>query len=149
MATYKASFKWYSGDQSEIWTYLDFEWSRIGWFPNGPYSNHLNTGVVCYSNGIFVLSCQIVRYSNGSLKTRLKKPVYAPKCQVLEWSPKSHDFTIWKPDNHTVQYSDESGIQVLFIQMVTVFQMGFENWPIFSPSCIYRWKFRLFSEASN
>ena len=29
-----------------------------------------------------------VRYSNGGLKTGLKKPVYGPKCQVFEWSAK-------------------------------------------------------------
>ena len=29
-------------------------------------------------------------------------------------------WTIWIPDNHSVQYSDKSGIQVSGIQMVTV-----------------------------
>ena len=37
------------------------------------YSNHLNTGLVWYSNGRFVSGCQMVRYSNGGLKTGLKK----------------------------------------------------------------------------
>ena len=37
------------------------------------YSNHLNTGLVQYSNGRFVSSCQMVRYPNGGLKTGLYK----------------------------------------------------------------------------
>ena len=32
---------------------------------------------------------------------------------------KSRDFTIWILDAHTVQYLDESGIQVFSIQMVS------------------------------
>ena len=55
--------------------------------------------------GRFVSGCQMVRYSNGGLKTGLKKPDYGPKCSVFEWSAKSCDFTIWIPDTHTVQYS--------------------------------------------
>ena len=39
------------------------------------YSNHLNTGLVRYSNGGFVSGCEMVLYSNGGLKTGLKKPV--------------------------------------------------------------------------
>ena len=49
-----------------------------------------------------------------------KKPVNGPKCPVFKWSAKSCDFTVWKPDTHTVRYSDESGIQVFGIQMVIV-----------------------------
>ena len=49
-----------------------------------------------------------------------KKPVCGPKCQAFEWSAKSHDFTVWIPFTHTVQYLDESCIQVFGIQMVTV-----------------------------
>ena len=57
-----------------------------------------------------------------------KKPVYGPKCTLFEWAAKSRDFTIWIPDNQTVRYSDESGIQVLGIQMVSVFDLsGFKN----------------------
>ena len=47
-------------------------------------------------------------------------PVF--KCSVFIWSAKSYDFTIWIQYTHTVWYSDESGIQVFSIQMVTVFQ---------------------------
>ena len=36
------------------------------------YTNHLNTGLVWYSNGI-VSGCQKVQYSNGGLKTGLEK----------------------------------------------------------------------------
>ena len=36
------------------------------------YSNHLNTRLVWYLNGRFVSSCQMVRYSNGGLKTGQK-----------------------------------------------------------------------------
>ena len=32
------------------------------------YSNHLNTGLVWYSNGRFVSSCQMVQYLNDDLK---------------------------------------------------------------------------------
>ena len=46
------------------------------------FSSHLNTGLVWYLNGIFVPCCQMVRYSNGGLKNRLKKPDYGPKCKV-------------------------------------------------------------------
>ena len=49
-----------------------------------------------------------------------KKPVHDPKCQVFKWSTKSRDFTNWIPDTHTFPYLDESGIQVLGIQIVTV-----------------------------
>ena len=38
-------------------------------------------------------------------KANWKKPVYGPKFLVFEWSAKSHDFTIWIPDAHTIQYS--------------------------------------------
>ena len=79
------------------------------------------TGLVWYSNGRFVSGCQNVRYLNGGLKTGLKKPVYGTKCLVFEWSANSCDLTIWIGDTHTVQYSDESSIQVFDIQMVTVF----------------------------
>ena len=59
----------------------------------------------------------MVRYSNGGLKTGLKKACLSP---VFEWSAKSLDFTFWIPDTHTVWYSDQSGIQVFGIQMVIV-----------------------------
>ena len=55
---------------------------------------HLKTGLVWYSNGRFVSGCQMVGYSNGGLKTRLKKPIYGPKCPVFKWPAKSSDFTI-------------------------------------------------------
>ena len=58
------------------------------------YSNHLKSGLVWYSNGRFVSGCQLVLYSNGGLKTGLKKPVNGPKCPAFEWSAKSCDFTI-------------------------------------------------------
>ena len=45
------------------------------------YSNHLNTGLVWYSNGRFVSGFQIVWYSNGGLKT-------GPKMYIL-WSKMS------------------------------------------------------------
>ena len=62
----------------------------------------------------------------GGLKTRLKKPINGPKCLVFQWSAKSCDFTIRKQDTLTVQYSDESGIQVFGIQIVTV-RIKFES----------------------
>ena len=37
--------------------------------------NHLNTELDRYSKGRFVSGCQMVRYSNGGPKTRLKKAV--------------------------------------------------------------------------
>ena len=62
--------------------------------PKINYSGDLNTGLVWYSNGRFVIGCQMVWYSNSGLETGLKKPVYGPKCPVFEWSAKSHDLTI-------------------------------------------------------
>ena len=66
--------------------------------------------------------CQMFRYSNDGPKNGLKKPGYGPKCLVFKWSAKSRDFTIWIPNTQTVLYSDESGIPVFDIQMVTVSQ---------------------------
>ena len=37
------------------------------------YSNHLNTGLVWYSNGRFMSGCQMVWYLNGGLKNGLKE----------------------------------------------------------------------------
>ena len=56
------------------------------------YSNHLNTRLVWYSNGRFVSGRQMVRNSNGGLKTGQKKLVYGPKCPVFEWSAKASDY---------------------------------------------------------
>ena len=53
------------------------------------YSIHLNTGLVGYLNGRFVSGCQMVRYSNGGLKTGLKKPVYGPNVRYSN-GPLSH-----------------------------------------------------------
>ena len=39
----------------------------------GQYSNHLNTGLVWYSNSRFVSGCQMVWNLNGGLKTGLIK----------------------------------------------------------------------------
>ena len=65
------------------------------------YSNHLNTGLVWYSNGRFVSGCQMVVWNLD-----WKKPVYGQKCLVLfQWSTKSHDFTIWIPHTRTARYS--------------------------------------------
>ena len=83
---------------------------------------------------------QMAWYSNGGLKTRLKKPDYGPKCPVFEWSDKSRDFTIWIPDTHTVWYSDESVIQVFSIQMATV---------VLFSSCPWFWKLFCFGLAGR
>ena len=56
------------------------------------YHSNLNTRLVRHLNGRFVSGCQRVQYSNGGLKTGLKKPVYGPKCPVFEWSAKSGDY---------------------------------------------------------
>ena len=40
------------------------------------YCSHLNTGPVWYLNGRFVSGCQMVQYSNGGLKTGLKKNLF-------------------------------------------------------------------------
>ena len=71
--------------------------------------------------------CPVVKWSGIQMvvwKPDWKKPVYGPKCLVFEWCAKSHDFTIWIADTHTVLYSDESSIRVLGIQMVTVLLFG-------------------------
>ena len=54
------------------------------------YNNHLNTVPVQYLKCMFVSGCQMVRYSNEGLKTRLKKSVFGLKCPVFKWSAKSH-----------------------------------------------------------
>ena len=69
----------------------------------------------CHDTIAFMSSCQMVRYSNGGLKTGLKKPEYGPKCPVFKWSTKLCDLTIWIPDIHSVQYSDESGIHIITV----------------------------------
>ena len=46
------------------------------------YSDHLNTGLVWYSNGIFVSGCQMPQYLNVGLKTGLIKPCYGPTSHV-------------------------------------------------------------------
>ena len=86
----------------------------------GEYSNHLNTGLVWFLNGRFVSGSQMARYSHGGQKSGLKKLVYGPKCPVFKWSAKSRHFNISIPDSHAVLYFDESGIQVIGIQLVTV-----------------------------
>ena len=78
------------------------------------YSSHLNTRLVWYSNGRFVSSCRLVRYSNGGLKTGLKKACLWSKMSCIWMVRQVKCFTIWIPDTHTVWYSDESGIQVFF-----------------------------------
>ena len=60
---------------------------------NFHHSNHLNIPLVWFYNGRLVSGCQMVWYSNSDLKTRLKKPVFDPKCLVFKWSAKSYDFT--------------------------------------------------------
>ena len=74
------------------------------------YRNHLNPGLVWFSINGFVPGCQMVRYLKGGLEIGLKRCVYGPKCTVIKWSAKSPDFTIWIPDTHTLQYSDESNL---------------------------------------
>ena len=90
----------------------------------------MNTGLVWYSNTRFVVGFQMVKYSNGGLKTGLKNPVYGPKCTEFKWSAMSHDFNIWIPETHTVRYSDESSIKVFGIQMVTIVSIDPMTWPL-------------------
>ena len=56
---------------------------------NRKYSNHLNTGLVWYSNVRFMSGCEIVQYSNGGPKNGLKKLVNGPKCSAFN-GPPSH-----------------------------------------------------------
>ena len=56
-----------------------FEWSTsldcfLSILSYNIYSNHLNNGLVWYLNSRYVFGCQMVQYSNGGLKTGLKKP---------------------------------------------------------------------------
>ena len=53
----------------------------------------------------------MVRYSNGSLRTGLKKPVYGPKCLVFLWSVKSCDYYLNTGHQYCLVFS---------IQMITV-----------------------------
>ena len=71
-------------------------------------SNHLNTRLVRYSDGRFVSSCQTVRYSNGGLKTGLKKDCLRSKMSSHVTLPFEY---------RTSKLSD---IEVSSIQMVTV-----------------------------
>ena len=79
------------------------------------YSNHLKTGLVWYSNGRFVSGCQMVRYSNGGLKTGLKKSQLMVQNVRYSNSPPSHVTLPFEYRTPT-----QSGIQVFGIQMVTV-----------------------------
>ena len=66
-----------------VWIFIHVKWKTHSYntfLHVLMYSNHLNIGLVWYSNGRFVSGSQMVRYSNVGLKTRLKKPVYGPKC---------------------------------------------------------------------
>ena len=54
------------------------------WIPD--YSNHLNTGQVCYSNGPKLSHCWMVRILNDGLKTRQKCLFNGLKCPVFKWS---------------------------------------------------------------
>ena len=81
------------------------------------YSNHLNSGLVQYSNGRFV--CTVVKWSSIQMvvwKPDWKKPVCGQKCPVCEWSGKSHYFTIWIPSP-----------KVSGIQMNTVFSVRYSD----------------------
>ena len=92
------AFFLFSGERAEKqYREIQRSWCVSGTYSIRTYSNHLNTRQVLCSNGRFVSGCQMVRYSNGGLKTGLKKPVYCSKCLVFEWSIKSCDFTIWIP----------------------------------------------------
>ena len=75
-------------------------------------------------SGIWMVDlCPVVNGSGIQMvvwKLDWKRPVCGPKCQVFEWSAKWRDLTIWILDTHTVWYSDESGIHVFGIQMVTI-----------------------------
>ena len=58
-------------------------YTQLNKYSTGPkYSNYLKTGLVWYSNGRFLSSCQMIRYSNDGLKTRLKKTLFS-----LLWVP--------------------------------------------------------------
>ena len=83
-------------------------------YPEPKNSNHLNTGLVWYSNGRFVSVDQMVHFSNSGLKTGLKKACLRSKMSG-----------IW---NRTPILS---GVQVFGIQMVTV--LLFSNLSLFLP----------------
>ena len=65
------------------------------------------------SNDRFVFDCHMVQYSNGGLKTELKKSLFMVQNVRYSNGSPSHMTTIWIPDTYTVQYSDESGVQYL------------------------------------
>ena len=60
-------------------------------------------------------------------KSDWKSLLLVPNVRDL-YGPPSHVTTIWIPDAQTVQYSDESGIQVFGIQMVAVILNTVEIW---------------------
>ena len=79
--SWQQEFKgWTQVQVTRIFIHLLNTWSRlIDWLIDHSYtlslrySNHLNTGLVWYSNGRSVLGCKMVWYSNGGMKTVLKK----------------------------------------------------------------------------
>ena len=85
------------------------------------YSHHLNTGPFWYSN--------------GDLKTGLKKTDYGPRCTVFEWSTKSSDIPF------EYQTPILSGIQ-----MIPVFSCSVFRWLLLyltSPKLIIKLRFFL------
>ena len=124
--SWQQEFKgWTQVQVTRIFIHLLNTWSRlIDWLIDHSYtlslrySNHLNTGLVWYSNGRFVSGCKMVCIQMVVWKPYWKKPVYGPKCPVFKMSAKSCDFTSWIPDTHTVWYSDESGIQMVTVLLL-------------------------------
>ena len=102
------------------------------------HSNRLNTGLVWYSNGRFVLVCQMAQYPNGGLKSALKKPVYGPKCLVFKWSAKSRDNHLNTGHWYSgVQYSD--GYCNFYIETRKVFAFSFSVTVSFCARSVKHW----------
>ena len=75
------------------------------------YSNHLNIGLIWYSNGRFVPGLQIVWYSNGGLKTGPKMSALWSKMSCFQivclvtWQIPSENWTFKSPVFRWIWYS--------------------------------------------
>ena len=91
------------------------DFSSPGMCNKNKLNNPLNTGLVWYLNGRFVSCCEMVLYSNGGLKTGLKKPVQ--NVWYLNGPPSQVTLPL---EHQTLILSGIQIYQVLGIQMVTV-----------------------------
>ena len=103
------------------------------WITNINYSNHLNSGLVWYSNGRCVSGCQMVWYSNGGLKTGLKKVLFGSNS--LNLYPKERRFSTSLQSNVKVRLRHATSSRNLssLFSADSVTRCGFLLWQTFLP----------------